>query len=217
MKKRQEHLFGAIENWLRSTSAEDLLQLKEKCAYWRQQTGNKEYYPYYCVVWQFNKGPEGQEWGEETIRKELNIPKRKVHESEWIGLHMLGWEAKRSSAYASRKRIADDINNHWRQKKELEKEAQRKKNEAKMRTVEALREKERIMSLEHEIVQDARSRRPLIDKRIEKIRLLKESLELEKELEKWDDYEKVWQRIREIEQEEERLMQRLKNKGRPKH
>lgn len=208
MQEKKEHLFGAIENWLRSTNIESLLELKEKCAYYRRMTGDTEHYPYLCVVWQFNKGPDGQEWGEETIAKKLGITRRKVHESEWIGLHMLGWKAKHSPAYESRERVARKIDKHWHDKLKAEKELRSERIETTIKAAETLREEEKPLSLEDEIVQGTKRRRVLIDERIEEIRVIQEPIE--KELKDWSAFSAVYQRLKEIENEEEGLVQRLR-------
>lgn len=111
IKRSRQYKYDMVENWLRSTNEQSLLELKEKCCCWRKVSGNNTYYPYECVVWVYSKGPDGRRMSYKAIAQELEITPKKAHESKWIGLYLLGYRA--ADHPPRTKRMAAAIEKAW--------------------------------------------------------------------------------------------------------
>lgn len=207
VKQNEAHQFSAIKKRMLGISIAKLLELKEKCEYYRQTTNTNELYPYECVVWQFNIGPDAQDWGEKTIVQKLGITPHKVHESEWIGLHLLGWKVQDRSAYSSRVRTAQAIEHCWLEKQKAEKKAHNSQKEERQECQEYVG----IKFLEDEILKTARERRKTIAQEIEQIRAIVKPLELE--LADWRKIQSVYEQLFEIEKKEEQIIEKLRRKS----
>ena len=205
VQKSKQYQYDVIRNWLCSTSNNSLAELKQKCEYYREVSENSEYHPYKCVVWVYDKGPDGRRCSYETIAQELGITEKKAHESKWIGLLLLGYKAAEHPIRTRRK--AQEIDQIWQEHLDAE------KNDGQIKT-EQLKESFvapiKIKDLEDEILKTARERRKIIAQEIEQIKALKDLNE--KELAEWDRIRAVYEQLFEIEKKEEKIIEKLRAK-----
>lgn len=175
---------------------EIVVELKEKCAYYREVTQSNDYYPYECVVWIYGKGPDGKRLSYETIAEELGITRNKAHESKWIGLLLIGY---RAADHPVRTRIkAKEIEEIWQKRLDNDKlEAQKK---LKSKVLEMPKQKE-ILFREDEILEDNFKHEEMLKKEIAELAsiIIPKRAELEKweaELQKYQKAVQIIQKIR---------------------
>lgn len=196
MQKNKQYHYDAVENWLRSTSEKALLELKEKCEFYRLTSdGNSNYYPYECVVWVYNKGLDGKKLSYETIAQQLNITPNKAHESKWLGLYLLGYRGGVEHP-ARTKRVAEEIEQTWR--KHLAELKDENKKSFKSVETQFSAPQQLVNNLEVLILQDSKRHIVLLSTEIAELDAVIEPIEKDLgELKKW---RKRLETIRKLEQ-----------------
>lgn len=192
-----------IENWLRGTHEKFLVELKEKCDFYKQTTEENNYYPYECVTWIYNKGPDGKRMSYEAVAKELGITPKKAHESKWVGLLLLGYRAAEHPPRT--KRIASEIERDWQthlaEIKEAQKEITRERQPLSPIVVE---ENKEALFWENRILKDLVEHEELLKKEINE--LLSLIFPLREELQKWESELRKCKKLVQLTQKEKELI-----------